>query len=96
MLLTDGLERDQAAGLAEEMARLKRSSRRLLWLNPLLRYPGFEPQASGIAAMLPHVDAFLPMHNLATLHELLVALSRPEARSFEPRAAGRGEALAVH
>jgi len=70
MLVTDGLDRDDAAGLADEMARLHRSCRRLLWLNPLLRYEGFQPQASGIASMLPHVDAFLPMHNLASLEDL--------------------------
>jgi len=52
------------------MARLKRSCRRLLWLNPLLRYEGFEPRAAGIASILPHVDAFLPMHNLASLEKL--------------------------
>ena len=76
LLLTDGLDRDDAQGLAEEMRRLHRSCRRLVWLNPLLRYDGFEPRASGIASMLPHVDAFLPMHNLATLRDLAAALPR--------------------
>ena len=76
LLVTDGLDRDEGHGLADEMARLHRSARRLLWLNPLLRYEGFEPQATGIASMLPHVDAFLPMHNLASLGDLAKALPR--------------------
>jgi uncharacterized protein with von Willebrand factor type A (vWA) domain len=70
MLVTDGLDRDDAGALGAEMARLKRSCRRLVWLNPLLRYEKFEPRASGIASILPHVDAFLPMHNLASLEDL--------------------------
>ena len=71
MLVTDGLDRDDAAVLDAEMARLKRSCRRLVWLNPLLRYEHFEPRASGIASILPHVDAFLPMHNLTSLEKLV-------------------------
>ncbi len=74
LVVSDGLDRDDAEGLAAEMARLHRSCRRLLWLNPLLRYGGFEPRASGIASMLPHVDEFLPVHNLASLEELARAL----------------------
>jgi uncharacterized protein with von Willebrand factor type A (vWA) domain len=70
LMVTDGLDRDDAAALREEMARLRRSCRRIIWLNPLLRYEGFEPSASGIAAMLPFVDRFLPMHNIASLHDL--------------------------
>jgi uncharacterized protein with von Willebrand factor type A (vWA) domain len=58
------------------MDRLHRSCRRLVWLNPLLRYDGFEPRASGIAAMLPHVDRFLPMHNLESLRGLAASLAR--------------------
>lgn len=73
LLLTDGLERDDAEGLGDAMARLRRSCRRIAWLNPLLRYEGFEPRAAGIAAMLPHVDAFLPMHNLESLEQLAKA-----------------------
>jgi uncharacterized protein with von Willebrand factor type A (vWA) domain len=75
ILVSDGLDRDDAQGVSEEMARLRRSCRRLVWLNPLLRYEGFAPQASGIASMLPHVDAFLPMHNLASLNDLAFALA---------------------
>jgi len=70
MLVTDGLDRDDPQALGAEMARLERSCRRLIWLNPLLRYEKFEPRASGIASILPHVDDFLPMHNLASLEDL--------------------------
>ncbi len=76
LLLTDGLDRDDAPGLAAEMDRLHRSCRRLVWLNPLLRYAGFEPRASGIASMLPHVDEFIPMHNLETLRGLAASIAR--------------------
>ena len=60
LLITDGLDRDGAIGLADNMDRLHRSSRRLIWLNPLLRWAGFEPKSQGIRAMLPHVDEFRP------------------------------------
>jgi hypothetical protein len=74
LLVTDGLDRDDAHGLAQEMDRLHRACHRLVWLNPLLRYEGFEPRATGIASMRPHVDAFVPMHNIASLRELAAAL----------------------
>jgi len=76
LLVTDGLERDESGGLEAEMARLHRSCRRLVWLNPLLRYAGFEPRASGIASMRPHVDAFLPVHDIESLRALAAALPR--------------------
>lgn len=74
LLFTDGLEREADAGLAAEMARLRRSCRRLVWLNPLLRYEGFEPKAQGVKAMLPHVDDFRPVHDLKSLESLVTAL----------------------
>ncbi len=74
LLVSDGLDRDNAAGLAHEMERLHKSCRELIWLNPLLRYAGFEAKAAGIAAMLPHVDAFLPAHNLQSLADLAASL----------------------
>jgi uncharacterized protein with von Willebrand factor type A (vWA) domain len=80
LLITDGLDRDGAVGLAENMDRLHRSSRRLIWLNPLLRWSGFEPKSQGIRAMLPHVDEFRPVHNLASLRTLVDLLSRPAPR----------------
>jgi uncharacterized protein len=77
LLITDGLDRDGAHGLAENMDRLHRSCTRLIWLNPLLRWSGFEPKSQGIKAMLPHVDEFRPVHNLASLRSLIELLSRP-------------------
>lgn len=75
LLITDGLDRDAGDGLAREMARLQRSCRRLIWLNPLLRYQGFEPKSLGIRAILPYVDDFRPVHNLDALSELAEVLS---------------------
>jgi uncharacterized protein with von Willebrand factor type A (vWA) domain len=62
------------------MERLAKSCRRLVWLNPLLRYEGFEARPAGIRAMLPHVDDFLPVHNLESLTDLAAALDRPPVR----------------
>ena len=77
LLVSDGLDRDGAQGLPENMERLHKSCRRLIWLNPLLRWEGFEPKSQGIRAMLPHVDEFRPVHNLASLGALVETLSRP-------------------
>ena len=82
LLVTDGLDRDGAIGLAENAERLHKSCRRLIWLNPLLRWEGFEPRSQGIRALLPHVDEFRPVHNLASLRDLVKTLSRPT----DPRA----------
>jgi uncharacterized protein with von Willebrand factor type A (vWA) domain len=85
MLLTDGLDRDDGAALDGEMRRLRRACRRVLWLNPLLRYAGFEPRAGGIASMLPHVDAFLPMHDIASLRDLARHLSENRGQTTVSR-----------
>lgn len=77
LLITDGLDREGASGLAAEMERLHKSCRRLIWLNPLLRYDGYAPKSQGARAILPHVDAFRPVHNLESLKTLAAALSRP-------------------
>lgn len=77
LLVTDGLDRDGAAGLSENMERLHKSCSRLVWLNPLLRWDGFAPKSQGIRAMLPHVDEFRTIHNLASLGRLVESLSRP-------------------
>ncbi|MFO1083822.1 MAG: VWA domain-containing protein [Reyranellaceae bacterium] len=74
LLITDGLDREGAAGLAEEMERLHKSCSRLIWLNPLLRYGAYEPKSQGNKAMLPHVDEFRPVHNLDSLAGLIAAL----------------------
>jgi uncharacterized protein with von Willebrand factor type A (vWA) domain len=75
LLISDGLEREADARLAFEMDRLHRSCRRLIWLNPLLRFGGFEAKAQGIKMMLPHVDEFRPVHNLSSIEGLVAALS---------------------
>jgi uncharacterized protein with von Willebrand factor type A (vWA) domain len=75
LLISDGLEREADAKLEFEMDRLHRSCRRLIWLNPLLRYGGFEAKAQGIKMMLPHVDEFRPVHNLSSIQGLIEALS---------------------
>ncbi|MCD6675095.1 MAG: VWA domain-containing protein [Burkholderiaceae bacterium] len=81
LLVTDGLDRDEHGSLSAEAARLKRYAHQLVWLNPLLRYDGFEPRASGVRALLPHVDRMLPVHNLSSLAELADALRTPERAS---------------
>ncbi|WP_428649842.1 vWA domain-containing protein [Roseibium sp.] len=75
LLITDGLERDTDEDLEREMDRLHRSCRRLIWLNPLLRFDGFEAKAKGIRAMLPHVDEFRAVHSLDAVADLVEALS---------------------
>jgi uncharacterized protein with von Willebrand factor type A (vWA) domain len=80
LLISDGLDCGEGSGLEGQMQRLRRSCRRILWLNPLLRFDGFEPRAAGIRAMLPHVDSFLPAHNVASLAELGRALSADGVR----------------
>jgi len=85
LLITDGLERDPDDRLAFEIDRLHRSCRRLIWLNPLLRFEGFEARAKGIQTMLPHVDEFRPIHNLDSVAELCRALSAQGSRAGDPK-----------
>lgn len=80
ILVTDGLDRDEQGGLTQAAAQLRRLAHQVVWLNPLLRFDGFEPRAAGVRALLPHVDHFLPMHNLASLEDLASALRRPPSR----------------
>jgi len=86
LLVSDGLDREAGEGLGEEMERLKKATRRLVWLNPLLRYDRFEAKPAGVRAMLPHVDLFLPVHNLKSLVDLARALGQPPARNKEAAA----------
>jgi len=86
LLITDGLERDPDEHLAFEIDRLHRSCRRLIWLNPLLRFSGFEAKAKGIRAMVPHVDQLRPIHNLESMAELVRALAAGGGPSGNPKA----------
>lgn len=84
LLFTDGLERDPDDRLSFEIDRLHRSCRRLIWLNPLLRFDGFEAKARGIRVMLPHVDEMRPIHNLESMEDLCRALSE-HGRHVDPK-----------
>lgn len=70
LLATDGLDRADDGSLGAAAATLARFAHRLVWLNPLLRYDGFEPRAAGVRALLPHVDLHLPVHSLDRLDDL--------------------------
>jgi uncharacterized protein len=83
LLITDGLDREVGAGLAKEMERLHKSCRRLIWLNPLLRFEGFAPKSLGVRAILPHVDDFRTVHSLDSLEHLADAIGRPALRRRE-------------
>jgi uncharacterized protein with von Willebrand factor type A (vWA) domain len=85
LLITDGLERDADDTLAFEIDRLHRSCRRLIWLNPLLRFHAFEPRAKGVQTMLPHVDELRSIHNLESMKELVRALSGAPAKGYNPK-----------
>lgn len=80
ILITDGLDRDVGEGLGEEVERLHKSCRRLIWLNPLLRFEGFAPKSMGVRALLPHVDEFRPVHSLDSLQDLADAIGQPSHR----------------
>lgn len=87
LFISDGLDRDAGEGLGREVERLAKSCRRLIWLNPLLRYEGFEPKSLGMRAILPHVDDFRPAHNLESLEDVARILSEAPARRGGPIAA---------
>jgi uncharacterized protein len=80
LLISDGLDRELGDDLGAQMERLHKSSKKLIWLNPLLRFEGFEPRPAGVRAMLPHVDAFLPAHNIASLVDVASALADAKQR----------------
>jgi len=83
LFISDGLDRDNAEGLSIEVERLHKSCRRLIWLNPLLRYEGYEPKSLGAQVLVPHVDDFRTVHNLESLTQLTEVLSRPGIRRQE-------------
>ena len=80
LFISDGLDRDNAEGLGLEVERLHKSCRWLIWLNPLLRYSGYEPKSLGARALVQHVDDFRSIHNLESLRGLAMALSQPGTR----------------
>ncbi|WP_113912777.1 vWA domain-containing protein [Roseovarius dicentrarchi] len=91
LLITDGLDRGAPGDLAAQMQRLHLTARRLIWLNPLLRWDGFAPRAQGIAAMLPHVDSLLACHSVASIEDLAAAFAAgPHAGEKTRLMAARG------
>ena len=85
LLITDGLDRDDPDQLAREAERLHLSARRVIWLNPLLRWDGFEAKAQGIKALLPHVDSFVSAHNIQSLDALADVISRADESGAKAR-----------
>ena len=83
LFISDGLDRDIGEGLEREMERLHKSCRRLIWLNPLLRYDAYEPKSMGARAIMPHIDDFRPVHNLESLADLGAVLTAPGRRRME-------------
>jgi len=83
LLISDGLDRDEGTGLEIEIERLHKSCRRLIWLNPLLRFEGFQPKSVGVRAILPHVDEFRTIHNLDSMRELTRILSTEAPRRLD-------------
>jgi hypothetical protein len=84
LLITDGLDREGVEGLEGEMVRLQKSCRRLIWLNPLLRYEAYRPQSQGAKAMIRHVDDFRAIHNLESMQDLADALATDAMRIDRP------------
>ena len=80
LIISDGWDRGDVDLLDREMARLKRNCHRLIWLNPLLGAPDYEPLTRGIQAALPHINDFLPVHNLASLEDLANRLADLDRR----------------
>lgn len=85
LLISDGWDRGDIELLRAEMARLQRSCYRLIWLNPLLGSPQYEPLTRGMQAALPYIDDFLPVHNLASLEDLADHLARLDERRYARR-----------
>ena len=85
LLMTDGLDREDVAQLEHEMQRLRRSAKRIVWLNPLLRFDGFQARAGGIRAMMAYVDEFRPVHSLDSLQDLANTLAAPTSGKHDPK-----------
>jgi uncharacterized protein len=95
MLISDGLDRDAGRDLTEQIERLHKSCNQLIWLNPLLRFEDFEPRAAGVRLMLPHVDAFLPAHNIDSLTDLARSL-RPAGEIARRTSPGRAHTAGLN
>jgi uncharacterized protein with von Willebrand factor type A (vWA) domain len=80
LFISDGWDRGDVDLLRREMARLQRTCHRLIWLNPLLGSPEYEPLTRGMQAALPYIDDFLPVHNLASLEDLARRLTDLDER----------------
>ena len=89
LFVSDGWDRGDPVVLAHELARLRRSCRRLVWLNPLLGSASYEPLTRGMQAALRHIDDFLPVHNLASLEQLSRHLQQLPARRGAVRDSGK-------
>jgi uncharacterized protein len=85
LLMTDGLDREDGTQLSTEMKRLRYSAKRVVWLNPLLRFDGFEARAAGVRAIMPHVDEFRPVHSLDSLTDLAATLAKPRSAAHDPK-----------
>jgi uncharacterized protein len=85
LLMTDGLDREDVGSLATEMKRLRLSAKRIVWLNPLLRFDGFEARANGVRAMMPYVDEFRPIHSLNSLEDLAATLASSRSSAHDPK-----------
>jgi uncharacterized protein with von Willebrand factor type A (vWA) domain len=85
LIMTDGLDREGVDTLEHEMERLRRQTKRITWLNPLLRFDGFQAMAGGIKAMMPYVDEFRPVHSLDSLRDLAAALAGPPGAEHDPK-----------
>jgi len=85
LLITDGLERDSIDELEREMDRLHRSCRRLIWLNPLLRFDGFEARARGVRTIVGNVDEVRAVHSIEAMSDLIAALSDNRRGAWDPR-----------
>ena len=81
LFITDGLDRGGGIGLSKQIKLIQKSSKRLIWLNPLLRYEEFAPKPTGVKAILPHVDEFRPIHSLESMDQLVNALSETNLQS---------------
>jgi len=92
LVISDGWDCGNPEVLSDEIARLQRNSRRLIWLNPLLGSPDYEPLTRGIKAALPYIDDFMPVHNLASLSDLATHLENLSERRPERRQGGRPRA----